>query len=86
MNNKNALKKRLDRMHEKMAKLKADIKKAEEEYQAAEDAETLKIIRKTSLTPEQLKFFNGVSKEEIEMILKKREGEKEIVRKDNEKE
>lgn len=82
MKNKEVIHKKLERIRKKIAEMKATEKEAEDEFRAAEDAEKLDIIHKTGMTPEQLIFYNGLKREEIEMILERRK-ERVNVQKDN---
>ena len=70
-----AIKKHLDKIREDMKKLKAEEKKYLGMEKVAEDAEKLKIIRKSSLSPDELEFFRDMSREEIELIKERRKRE-----------
>lgn len=84
--NKISLWKRLEKIRGKIAELEATEKEIADQYRAAEDAEKLEIIRKKGITPEQLRFFNGISEEEIQLILEKRKEGRSAVQRNNEKE
>ena len=70
-----AIKKHLDKIREDMKKLKAEEKKYLGMEKVAEDAEKLKIIRKSNLSPDELEFFRDMSSEEIELIKERRKRE-----------
>ncbi|MBQ7724278.1 MAG: hypothetical protein IJT63_01600 [Lachnospiraceae bacterium] len=70
-----AIRKHLNKIRDDMKKLKADEKKYMGMEKAAEDAEKLKIIQKSSLSPDELIFFRDMSKEEIELIKERRKRE-----------
>ena len=70
-----AIKKHLDKIREDMKKLKAEEKKYLGMEKVAEDAEKLKIIRKSNLSPDELEFFRDMSREEIELIKERRKRE-----------
>ena len=70
-----AIKKHLNKIREDMKKLKAEEKKYLGMEKLAEDAEKLKIIRKSSLSPDELEFFRDMSREEIELIKERRKRE-----------
>lgn len=72
------IKKHLVKLREKILDLQKEEKRWMEMEKTAEDAEKLKIIRKSKITPEKLIFLNGINAKEIEMILQKRKEEKEI--------
>ncbi|MCR5024659.1 MAG: hypothetical protein K6A90_10055 [Lachnospiraceae bacterium] len=69
------IKEHLRKLREKMEKMKSEEKKWMTMEKHAEDAEKLKIIRKSSLTIEELQYLNGIKKEEIELIKERRKGE-----------
>ena len=66
------IKENLQRIHKSMEKLKKEEQKWLILERQAEDAAKLKIFRKSKLTIEQLEYLNGINKEEIELIKKKR--------------
>ena len=67
------IKENLQRVHKNMEKLKKEEKKWLILERQAEDAAKLRIFRKSKLTIEQLEYLNGINKEEIELIKKRRE-------------
>ena len=48
-----------------------------EQKQMAEDAETMKIIKKYKISSERLQMLNRLSEDEVRQLLQKREQEKE---------
>ena len=68
-----------DRMSEVLSKyygqleqLKKKISEVEEQKQMAEDAESMKIIHKLKISPEQLRLLNDLSEQEIHQFLEQR--------------
>lgn len=48
-----------------------------EQKQMAEDAETMKMIRKYKISPERIQMMNRLSEDEVKGILEKRETEQQ---------
>ncbi|MCR5023359.1 MAG: hypothetical protein K6A90_03365 [Lachnospiraceae bacterium] len=67
------IKNHLKKLREKMEKIREEEKKWMVMERNAEDAAKLKIIRKSNLTIEQLKYLNGINEEEIALIKRRRE-------------
>ena len=70
--NREAIKKRLTKVREqkeKILKLEANLMEMERE---ADDAASMKIIRKERISPEKLIFFNSMSDGEIRMVMDSR--------------
>lgn len=63
----------LSKYYEQLEQLKKKIDKIEEQKQMAEDAESMKIIHKLKISPEQLRLLNDLSEKEIHQFLKQRE-------------
>lgn len=66
----------LEKVRKQIAQLQAREKALSEQKQMAEDAETMKIIKKHRISPEQLQMLNRLGEEEIRNMLRKREEEK----------
>lgn len=66
----------LEKVRKQIAQLQAREKTLSEQKQMAEDAETMKIIKKHRISPEQLQMLNRLGEEEIRNMLRKREEEK----------
>ena len=69
------IKKKLEKIRSDMARLQEEEKYWMQEEKAMEDAEKLKIIQKSNMSPEQLIFLKGLKEEEIRMIMEKRKEE-----------
>lgn len=67
----------LKKVREQIAQLQAKEKDLAEQKQMAEDAETMKIIKKYKISSERLQILNRLSEDEIRQLLQKREQEKE---------
>ena len=67
----------LKKVREQIAQLQAKEKDLEEQKQMAEDAETMKIIKKYKISSERLQILNRLSEDEVRQLLQKREQEKE---------
>ena len=65
----------LEKIRSDMARLQEEEKYWMQEEKAMEDAEKLKIIQKSNMSPEQLIFLKGLKEEEIRMIMEKRKEE-----------
>ena len=82
---KESLRKKLEKIRTEIEGLQKEEKELTAQAQAMENAEKLKIIKKSNLSPEQLIFLNGIREEEIEMIKKKRKEAEELAEADKEK-
>ena len=79
-----AIRKHLVKIRGDMEKLKAEEKKYAALEKMALDTEKLKIIRKSSLTPEELEFLRDMSREEIDLIKERRRKEEmDVTQKNN---
>ena len=67
----------LKKVREQIAQLQAKEKDLAEQKQMAEDAETMKIIKKYKISSERLQILNRLSEDEVRQLLQKREEEKE---------
>lgn len=67
----------LKKVREQIAQLQAKEKDLAEQKQMAEDAETMKIIKKYKISSERLQMLNRLSEDEVRQLLQKREQEKE---------
>ena len=67
----------LKKVREQIAQLQAKEKDLAEQKQMAEDAETMKIIKKYKISSERLRMLNRLSGDEVRQLLQKREQEKE---------
>ena len=67
----------LKKVREQIAQLQAKEKDLAEQKQMAEDAETMKIIKKYKISSERLQMLNRLSEDEVSQLLQKREQEKE---------
>lgn len=67
----------LKKVREQIAQLQAKEKDLAEQNQMAEDAETMKIIKKYKISSERLRMLNRLSEDEVRQLLQKREQEKE---------
>ena len=67
----------LKKVREQIAQLQAKEKELAEQKQMAEDAETMKIIKKYKISSERLQMLNRLSEDEVRQLLQKREQEKE---------
>ena len=67
----------LKKVREQIAQLQAKEKDLAEQKQMAEDAETMKIIKKYKISSERLQILNRLSEDEVRQLLQKREQEKE---------
>lgn len=74
---KERIEKELGKVREQLAQLQARERDLEEQWQMAEDAETMRIIRKYKISSERLQLLKKVSEDEILQLLAKRETEKE---------
>lgn len=74
---KERIKKELGKVRKQLAQLQAKEKDLEEQWQMAEDAEAMKIIKKYKISSERLQLLNKVSEGEILQLLAKKEREKE---------
>ena len=68
----------LKKVREQIAQLQAKEKDLAEQKQMAEDAETMKIIKKYKISSERLQILNRLSEDEVRQLLQKREQEKEV--------
>ncbi len=80
-----SIKKKLARYRTQMDEVQKKIKELETLEKEADDAENMKIIKKSNISPDQLMFFNGLKEDEIKMILKKRKEEEELATAEKEK-
>lgn len=71
--NKERIEKELLRVNDQLAVLQAKAKDLEEQKQMAEDAETMKIIKKHKISSEKLQLLNKLSEDEILQLLKEKE-------------
>ena len=67
----------LKKVREQIAQLQAKEKDLAEQKQMAEDAETMKIIKKYKISSGRLRMLNRLSEDEVRQLLQKREQEKE---------
>jgi hypothetical protein len=67
----------LKKVREQIAQLQAKEKDLAEQKQMAEDAETMKIIKKYKISSERLRMLKRLSEDEVRQLLQKREQEKE---------
>ena len=67
----------LNKVRKQIAQLQAKEKDLAEQKQMAEDAETMKIIKKYKISSERLQMLNRLSEDEVRQLLQKREQEKE---------
>ena len=67
----------LKKVREQIAQLQAKEKDLAEQKQMAEDAETMKIIKKYKISSERLQMLNRLSEDEVRQLLQKRKQEKE---------
>ena len=67
----------LKKVREQITHLQAKEKDLAEQKQMAEDAETMKIIKKYKISSERLQMLNRLSEDEVRQLLQKREQEKE---------
>ena len=65
--------KRVESLREQMADMKEKERELIGQARAAEDAESMKILKKNRITPAQLKLLNSLKEEEIRKILKEKE-------------
>lgn len=72
---KERIEKELVRVHDQLAVLQEKAKDLEEQRQMAEDAETMKIIKKHKISSERLQLLNKLSEDEIFHLLAEREKE-----------
>ena len=79
-----ALRKYRDRISAKVEYYQKKLEEADADLKEADDAASMEIIKTSSITPEQLTFFNGLKEEEIEMILNRRK-EEEIAKAEKKK-
>ena len=74
----------LKKVREQIAQLQEKEKDLAEQKQMAEDAETMKIIKKYKISSERLQMLNKLSEDEVRNLLQKREQEKEDSTNENE--
>lgn len=74
---KERIEKELVRVHDQLAVLQEKAKDLEEQRQMAEDAETMKIIKKHKISSERLQLLNKLSEDEIFHLLAERKKENE---------
>lgn len=67
----------LNKVREQIAQLQEKEKDLAEQKQMAEDAETMKIIKKYKISSERLQMLNRLSEDEVRNLLQKLEQEKE---------
>ena len=67
----------LNKVREQIAQLQEKEKDLAEQKQMAEDAETMKIIKKYKISSERLQMLDRLSEDEVRNLLQKREQEKE---------
>ena len=67
----------LKKVREQIAQLQEKEKDLAEQKQMAEDAETMKIIKKYKISSERLQMLNRLSEDEVRQLLQKREQENE---------
>lgn len=72
------IEKELAKVRGQLADLQAKEKDLEEQKQMAEDAETMKLIKKYKISSEKLQLLNKVSEDEILQLLAKKEKEKTV--------
>ena len=74
---KERIEKELVRVHDQLAVLQEKAQDLEEQRQMAEDAETMKIIKKHKISSERLQLLNKLSEDEIFHLLAERKKENE---------
>lgn len=67
----------LKKVREQITQLQEKEKDLAEQKQMAEDAETMKIIKKYKISSERLQMLNRLSEDQVRQLLQKREQEKE---------
>ena len=67
----------LKKVREQISQLQEKEKDLAEQKQMAEDAETMKIIKKYKISSERLQMLNRLSEDEVRQLLQNREQEKE---------
>ena len=72
---KERIEKELVKVHDQLAALQEKAKDLEKQRQMAEDAETMKIIKKHKISSERLQLLNKLSEDEIFHLLAEREKE-----------
>jgi len=65
----------LKKVREQIVQLQEKEKDLAEQKQMAEDAETMKIIKKYKISSERLQILNRLSEDEVRQLLQKREQE-----------
>lgn len=65
----------LKKVREQISQLQEKEKDLAEQKQMAEDAETMKIIKKYKISSERLQMLNRLSEDEVRQLLQKREQE-----------
>jgi hypothetical protein len=68
---------KLDKVREQIAVLQSKERELAEQKQMAEDAETMKMIRKYKISPERIQMMNRLSEDDVKGILEKRETEQQ---------
>ena len=63
----------LNKVREQIAQLQEKEKDLAEQKQMAEDAETMKIIKKYKISSERLQMLNRLSEDEVRNLLQKRD-------------
>ena len=69
---KDRIEKELTKVHEQLAALQIKARDLEEQRQMAEDAESMKIIKKHKISPEQLQYLEQLSEDEILFLLEEK--------------
>lgn len=77
---KERMEKELQKIYAKIKQLQERAKDLEEQKQMAEDAETMKIIKKYKISSEQLQLLNQLKEDEIFQFLKQKEREEKANR------
>lgn len=81
---KERMEKELQKIYSKIKQLQERAKDLEQQKQMAEDAETMKIIKKYKISSEQLQLWNQLKEDEIFEFLKQRKREEKVDEKQEE--
>lgn len=72
---KERIEKELSKVRRQIAELQAREQELEEQWQMAEDARAMQIIKKHKISSEKLQLLNKISEDEIRQLLAKKEQE-----------
>lgn len=81
---KERMEKELQKIYSKIKQFQERAKDLEQQKQMAEDAETMKIIKKYKISSEQLQLWNQLKEDEIFEFLKQRKREEKVDEKQEE--